>query len=86
MSLIEKQSERKCKALRYLVDEKVYSPAYALEKLENLFDNEKVLEADYEELAEYLEELMDAPSVEETEEEIIVEPEQEETEIEEEGE
>ena len=47
MSLIEKQSERKCKALKYLVQEGVYSPAYALEKVETLFDNGKVLEKDY---------------------------------------
>lgn len=58
MSLIEKQSIRKCKALKYLVTEGVYSPAYALEKLENLFDSGKVLENDYEELAEYLESLL----------------------------
>lgn len=56
MSLIEKQSERKCKALKHLVMEGVYSPAYALEKLEELFDNGKVLEKDYDELATWLEE------------------------------
>lgn len=70
MSLKERQSERKCKALKKLVEENVYSPAYALEKLEYLFDNEKVLEADYDSLAEYFEGLLDA--VEE-----IQEPEQE---------
>ena len=56
MSLIEKQSERKCKALKHLVMENVYSPAYALEKLEELFDSGKVLEKDYDELATWLEE------------------------------
>ena len=67
MSLIEKQSERKCKALKYLVQEGVYSPAYALEKVETLFDNGKVLEKDYDELASWLEEQMIKPTEEEQE-------------------
>lgn len=61
MTLLEKQSARKCKALKNLVDRGEYSPSYALEKLEEYFDNGKVIEADYEELASYLEELIDAP-------------------------
>ncbi len=56
MSLIEKRSERRCTALKHLVMENVYSPSYALEKLEELFDEGKVLEAHYEPLAEWLEE------------------------------
>lgn len=79
MTLLEKQSARKCKALKNLVDRGDYSPSYALEKLEEYFDKGKVIESDYEHLAEYLEELIDAPVVEEVQEE-IVEPEQEEIE------
>ena len=75
MTLLEKQSARKCKALKNLVDRGEYSPSYALEKLEEYFDKGKVIESDYEPLAEYLEELIDAPIVEETiEEEIVEEP------------
>lgn len=69
MSLIEKQSQRKCKALKHLVEEGVYSPAYALEKLEDLFDAGKVLENDYEELAEWLEEQLEPVQEEPLEEE-----------------
>lgn len=69
MTLLEKQSARKCKALKNLVDRGDYSPAYALEKLEEYFDKGKVIEKDYEELAEYLEDLIDNP----VEEEIIEE-------------
>ena len=74
MTLLEKQSKRKCKALKNLVDRGDYSPSYALEKLEEYFDKGKVIESDYEPLAEYLEELIDAPVVEEVQEEIVEEP------------
>ena len=76
MTLLEKQSARKCKALKNLVDRGDYSPAYALEKLEEYFDKGKVIEKDYEELAEYLEDLIDNPVQEEeiVEEPIIEEP------------
>ena len=67
MSLIEKQSERKCKALKTMVESGEYSPAYALEKLEDYFDRGKVLEKDYEPLAEWLEELLNPPIEEELE-------------------
>ena len=78
MTLLEKQSARKCKALKNLVDRGDYSPAYALEKLEEYFDKGKVIESDYEPLAEYLEDLIDNPVEEEiVEEEIIEEPSQE---------
>ena len=66
MSLIEKRSERRCTALKHLVMENVYSPSYALEKLEELFDEGKVLEAHYEPLAEWLEEQL----IEQTQEEV----------------
>ena len=81
MSLIERQSKRKCMALKHLVEENVYSPAYALEKLEDLFDNGKVLENDYDELAEWLEEQMQPTPEPETEPE--TEPIEEEPEYEE---
>lgn len=75
MTLLEKQSARKCKALKNLVDRGDYSPAYALEKLEEYFDKGKVIERDYEELAEYLENLIDNPVEESTEPIIEEEPE-----------
>lgn len=68
MTLLEKQSARKCKALKNLVDSGEYSPAYALEKLEEYFDKGKVIEKDYEPLADYLEELIDKPEEEPVEE------------------
>lgn len=73
MTLLEKQSARKCKALKNMVERGEYSPSYALEKLEEYFDKGKVIESDYEPLAEYLEDLIDNP-VEEVEEEIVEEP------------
>ena len=75
MTLLEKQSARKCKALKNLVDRGDYSPAYALEKLEEYFDKGKVIERDYEELAEYLEDLIDNPVEEEASTEPVVEEE-----------
>ena len=77
MTLLEKQSARKCKALKNLVDRGDYSPAYALEKLEEYFDKGKVIERDYEELAEYLEDLIDNPIEEEPSTEPVVEEEPE---------
>lgn len=77
MTLLEKQSARKCKALKNLVERGDYSPAYALEKLEEYFDKGKVIERDYEELAEYLEDLIDNPVVEEPSTEPVVEEEPE---------
>jgi len=83
MTLLEKSSRRKCKALKNLVERGDYSPAYALEKLEEYFDKGKVIERDYEELAEYLEDLIDNPVEEEPSTEPVVE---EEPEVIEEGE
>ena len=77
MTLLEKQSARKCKALKNLVERGDYSPAYALEKLEEYFDKGKVIERDYEELAEYLEDLIDNPVEEEPSTEPVVEEEPE---------
>lgn len=74
MTIKEKQSIRKCKALKNMVESGEYSPSYALEKLEEYFDNGKVLEKDYEPLAEWLEELIDTPVEEPIEEPVIDEP------------
>ena len=59
MTDLEKSSKRKAKAIRYLVDNGEYSAGYALDKLETLHDAGKILDVDYEPLAEYLEELME---------------------------
>lgn len=58
MTIIEKKSERKKKAIKLLVDNGEYSIAYALMLAEELNDNGKLLDTDYEELAEYLESLL----------------------------
>ena len=58
MTIIEKKSERKKKAIKLLVDNGEYSIAYALMLAEELKDKGKLLDADYEELAEYLESLL----------------------------
>lgn len=65
MTLIEKKSERKKKALINLVKTGEYTIAYALMEAERLNDEGKLLDADYEEVAEYLESLL------EPEEEIV---------------
>ena len=71
MNIIEKKSERKKKAIIALVNSGEYSIAYALMIAEELNDNGKLLDNDYEELAEYLESLL--IPVEENEEEEIPE-------------
>lgn len=72
MTIIEKKSLRKKKAILALVEKHEYSPAYALMLVEELSDAGKLTEADYEELAEYLEELLneveESPAPIETEE------------------
>lgn len=70
MTIIEKQSARKKKSIIYLVNNGEYSIGYALLKVEELNDAGKLTEEDYEELAEYLESLLEP---EETEEEAPVE-------------
>ena len=66
MTIIEKKSLRKKKAIMNLVKTGEMSIAYALMEAERLNDEGKLLDADYEELAEYLESLL-TPEVEETE-------------------
>lgn len=73
MTLVEKKSKRKATAILNLVKSGEYSPSYALIIAEELNDNGKLLDVDYEPLAEYLEELInkqeEASSVEEISEE-----------------
>lgn len=70
MTILEKKSERKKKAIMALVKSGEYSIAYAMMVAEQLNDEGKLLDNDYEELMEYLESLL-VP--EEPEEEIIPE-------------
>lgn len=72
MTIIEKQSARKKKSIIYLVNNGEYSVGYALLKVEELNDAGKLTEEDYEELAEWLEGLLEQPEnqPEETIEEI----------------
>lgn len=72
MTIVEKKSLRKKKSILYLVEKGEYSPAYALFIVEQLSDEGKLTDADYEELAEYLENLLN--EVEEEQEEVVEEP------------
>jgi len=74
MTLLEKKSQRKAKAIRTLVDNGEYSPAFALNEAERLNDEGKLLDVDYEPLAEYLEALMEEPLPEIETQETIEEP------------
>lgn len=65
MSIIEKKSLRKKKAIMQLVESGEYSLAYAMMLAEQLNDEGKLLDNDYEELAEWLEARME-PEIEET--------------------
>lgn len=58
MTIIEKKSKRKATAILNLVKSGEYSLSYALMIAEELNDNGKLLDVDYEPLAEYLEELI----------------------------
>lgn len=65
MSIIEKKSERKKKAIMLLVESGEYSIQFAMIEAERLNDEGKLLDNDYEELAEWLEAKME-PETEET--------------------
>ena len=70
MTILEKKSERKKKAIMELVKNGEYSIAYALMEAERLNDEGKLLDKDYEELAEFLESLLpvdEEPTPEENE-------------------
>ena len=71
MTVIEKSSKRKSKAIKNLVDKGEFSVSYALFIVEHLSDEGKLTDADYTELAEYLENLLN--EVEEVVEEPIEE-------------
>lgn len=68
MTLKEKKSLRKAKAIKLLVDTGEYSPAYGLLEADRLNDEGLLLDVDYEPLAEYLEELIERPITAEEEE------------------
>jgi hypothetical protein len=88
MTILEKKSLRKKKAILSLVEKGEYSPAYALMLTEELSDNGKLTDTDYEELAEYLENLLNEleSTEEETSEEITEETNSEEEQEDSEGE
>lgn len=71
MTLIEKKSERKKKAIMLLVENGEYSIAYAMMLAEDLNDTGKLLDNDYEELMDWLEKKLEPEEeqVEETNEE-----------------
>lgn len=75
MTIIEKKSLRKKKSILSLVKKGEYSVAYALMLVEELSDAGKLTDNDYEELAEYLENLLN----EEENEEVTIEEEPTET-------
>lgn len=75
MTVLEKKSLRKKKAIMSLVEKGEYSVGYAMILVEELNDNGKLTDNDYEELAEFLENLLN----EEENEEVAVEEEPTET-------
>lgn len=75
MTIIEKKSLRKKKSILSLVKKGEYSVAYALMLVEELSDEGKLTDNDYEELAEFLENLLN----EEENEEVVAEEEPTET-------
>lgn len=70
MNIIEKKSARKKKAIMLLVESNEYSIAYAMMLAEELNDQGKLLDNDYEELMEWLESLLD-PQTPEQDEEVV---------------
>lgn len=73
MTILEKKSNRKKKSIMSLVKKGEYSAGYAMILVEELNDNGKLTDSDYEELAEYLEELLDEETTIEEEPAEIVE-------------
>ena len=73
MTVLEKKSKRKALAIRTLVINGEYSPEYALNEAERLNDEGKLLDVDYEPLAEWLEELIHKAQPELNQEEVIEE-------------
>lgn len=71
MTILEKKSNRKKLAILNLVKKGEYSISYALMLTEQLSDEGKLIDSDYEELAEYLENLLNEEN--ETVEKIVEE-------------
>lgn len=71
MTIIEKKSLRKKKAILSLVEKGEYSVGYALMLVEDLSDSGKLTDSDYEELAEYLENLLESEQEQEQEQEQV---------------
>ena len=59
MTILEKQSARKRKSIIYLVEKGEYSLGYALLKVEELYDNGKLTDDDYDYLATWIEDLLE---------------------------
>jgi hypothetical protein len=74
MTILERKSERKKKALKLLVETGEYTIAFAMIEAERLNDEGKLLDNDYEELMEYLESLLE-PTEEPTDEDFGLEEE-----------
>ena len=64
MTIIEKKSLRKKKAIILLVESGEYTIAYAMMLAEELNDDGKLLDNDYEELMEWLEAKLNPPTPE----------------------
>lgn len=75
MTILEKKSNRKKMSILSLVKKGEYSVGYSLMLVEDLNDEGKLTDSDYEELAEFLENLLN----EEENEEVAIEEEQTET-------
>lgn len=67
MSIIEKKSLRKKKAIMLLVEDGEYTIPYAMMIAEQLNDEGKLLNNDYEELMEWLEDKLNPPIPEQEE-------------------
>ena len=72
MSIIEKKSARKKKAIMLLVESGEYSIQFAMIEAERLNDEDKLLDNDYEELMEWLEAKLNPPTPE-PEEDLAIE-------------
>ena len=59
MTILEKRSKARIKALKRLVDKKEYSPEYALGRLDELNLQRLLVASDYDEMFDYLSELME---------------------------
>ena len=68
MNIIERKSLRKKKAIMLLVEDGEYTIAYAMMLAEELNDQGKLLDNDYEELMEWLEAKLNPPTPEPDEE------------------